>query len=113
MNGEKYLIRGNHDHKPDDWYIKNLGFSGVYNYIIMENVLLTHYPLKTNEYQSTKEVKNILSLSEIAKKNNIEYVIHGHTHNKNVGLEDHYNVSVEAIDYTPIEIHTLLNLLLS
>lgn len=46
LNGNKYLIKGNHDRKPNQWY-RDCGIDEVYDYPIMINnyCLLTHEPM--------------------------------------------------------------------
>lgn len=108
LNGQKFLIKGNHDHKTNNWYVKNLGFEDVYHQLIIEDILLTHYPLRINEYSKPKEILKVEGLQRLVEANDIKHIIHGHVHNRTTNLENHYNVSVEAIDYTPIEINDLL-----
>lgn len=49
LNGKIYLIRGNHDVKPDNWY-RERGFDKVYDrpVIVDKDVILSHVPLDTN-----------------------------------------------------------------
>ena len=47
-------------------------------------------------------------LREQFLNNSLKYVVHGHTHNRNVDVLGHYNCSVEQINYTPIELNLLL-----
>jgi len=108
LNGKKLLAKGNHDHKSDEWYIENLGFEEVSPYYILDDILVCHYPIRTNEYSKPKEVANIEKLKKVISDNNIKHIVHGHVHNRTTDLENHYNVSVEAINYTPIEINELL-----
>lgn len=91
LNGIKYLIKGNHDELPDEWYLDN-GISWVSKYPIIyeEWYILSHYPLFVNE--------------------KLPYInIHGHVHNTQhrpecaiVCKSKYVNVSIEVIDYTPI-----------
>ena len=50
LNGKIYLIRGNHDHHTNGWYVAR-GFDKVYDrpVVIDKNVLLSHAPI-TTEY---------------------------------------------------------------
>lgn len=88
LKGTKYLVKGNHDEKSDDWY-RDCGFMKVYDLPVLfhDFYLLSHKPLEW--------------LDEEGVMGNI----HGHIHN------DHryfhvtprsFNVSVEQIHYTPI-----------
>ena len=108
LNGNKILIRGNHDHKSAKFYKEKLGFEDVCEYMIMGDVLFYHYPLRINEYSSEKEIINITRTKKLAEENNIKHIVHGHVHQRTTDLKNHYNVSVEAINYSPIEINQLL-----
>lgn len=86
LKGNKVLIMGNHDKRRSyEWWL-NIGFKEVYKYPILYNshFLLSHEP--------------------------INYVpgpflnIHGHIHSKSMNdQKKYYNVSCEAINYTPID----------
>jgi calcineurin-like phosphoesterase family protein len=104
LNGKKYLILGNHDYRFTESFFKKAGFEDIFDYLILENdYLLTHYPLVKHSYQSKKEKDWIDELIALVNEKNVKYIIHGHTHSRNVGLDNHFNVSVENIDFTPIE----------
>jgi len=47
LNGQKYLVRGNHDRETKSFY-KQIGFIEVYDYFILNDALLLHYPLVKN-----------------------------------------------------------------
>lgn len=103
LKGKKRLIMGNHDIFGIKEYLKY--FSEVYAIRVLEDVTLTHVPLHPS------------SVTQRWKTN-----VHGHTHANNVhraipGRPAHeptleldplyYNVSVEQIDYRPIEFSEL------
>jgi len=46
-------------------------------------------------------------MEHIFNRFNLKKVIHGHIHNKNISLENHFNVSVENIDYAPINLKNI------
>lgn len=87
LNGKKYLIKGNHDAKKNQEY-RACGFEEVYNYpIIYENFwILSHEPMYINQ--------------------NMPYAnLFGHVHQSPQYMtysKQHYCVTVERIDYTPI-----------
>lgn len=70
LNGTKYLIKGNHDRKPNQWY-RDCGIQEVYDYPIMINnyCLLSHEPflyLKEpfiNIYAHVHSSKNFLTFT--------------------------------------------------
>lgn len=108
LRGEKILIRGNHDTRQTEWYTKKLGFTNVYPYLVIDDTLLCHYPLIKTKYTREKEAKKIDELISIYNEQNLKKVIHGHVHNRSTNLKNHYNVSVEVINYTPIDINELM-----
>ena len=87
LNGKKLLVKGNHDTKSNEEY-RRLGFAEVYDRpIIFDGFwILSHDALYVNE--------------------NMPYAnLFGHVHNSPI-IKDyskqHYCVSVERIDYSPI-----------
>ena len=93
LNGKKYLIKGNHDVKPNQYY-RDSGFEEVYDHpIIIKNFwILSHEPLYMNR--------------------NMPYAnLFGHVHDSPIiktcsGY--HYCVSVERINYTPISFEDVI-----
>lgn len=98
LNGCKFLVRGNHDHKSITFY-ETIGFN-----------VLTNNLVKLDEY------KVILSHKPLADIDIPDgYInIHGHIHNKDIcedypdySPELHFNVSADAIDFKPISLNRL------
>lgn len=94
LNGKIILIMGNHDTKPHQWYM-DCGFVNTVRHpiIINDSVVLMHEPPKT-EFIFPK----------------FNYVF-GHVHDKPCDADNYdncYCVSVERINYTPVELCTLL-----
>lgn len=98
LNGKKYLVRGNHDKFSIKEY-QDMGFETVYDYPVLVNkyFMLSHEPIYVNKL--------------------MPYVnVYGHIHNN-----PNYNtysfcghcVSVEKIDYTPIDIEEVNKRILS
>ena len=92
LNGEIFLVKGNHDTKSNADY-RGFGFAEVYDHpIILDGFwILSHDALYVNT--------------------NMPYAnLFGHVHNSPI-IKDyspqHYCVSVERIDYTPIEFATI------
>ena len=89
LNGDKVLIKGNHDiHKLPEY---TAHFRDIRAYHVLDKCILSHVPVHT---------------SQIARfKGNI----HGHLHENRVMTLDnqidpsYFSVCVEHIDYTPIE----------
>jgi calcineurin-like phosphoesterase family protein len=92
LNGYKYLVMGNHDRHSVSWW-GDVGFNKVYKkQVEINNAILTHTPI-------------------IVPHNKIN--IHGHIHNtplnEKFNPNNHLCVSVEKINYTPIEINFIIN----
>lgn len=87
LNGKKYLVKGNHDQHSNQYY-RDAGFIEVYDKPIILNDfwILSHEPMYVN--------------------NNMPYAnIFGHIHNSpmfKTYSSQHYCVSVERTNYTPI-----------
>ena len=96
LNGNKILIRGNHDRKPVKFY-ENIGFG-----------VLTHAPIVLDEY---KLMLSHVPLPDVKIKDG--YInLHGHIHNKkisddypkNYSENRHINLSVDVTNYKPISL---------
>lgn len=87
LKGIKYLVKGNHDSKENEYY-RQAGFREVYDCpILLESFwILSHEPLYVNE--------------------NMPYAnLFGHVHNSPLFKDfskQHYCVSVERTNYAPI-----------
>lgn len=96
LNGNKILIRGNHDRKPVKFY-ENIGFG-----------VLTHAPIVLDEY---KLMLSHVPLPDVKIKDG--YInLHGYIHNKkisddypkNYSENRHINLSVDVTNYKPISL---------
>lgn len=94
---KKILVRGNHDHKSDSWYMSN-GWDFVCTSFINrfegKNILFSHAPLPIS---------------------NNDFNIHGHLHNGThhediFGLltDKHILLSIENTNYKPVLLETLI-----
>lgn len=105
MNGEKILLKGNHDHKSENWY-KDVGFKEIEYIIEIEDFFVCHYPLCKKYWDSkfiNKKQKELWSeFVNCFEESLNKKVIHGHTHSRNVDCKRHFNVSVENIGFIPI-----------
>lgn len=109
LNGTKYLIKGNHDHYSDDVYTKELGFESVNDYIIYKDYFLCHYSLNIDKYTENRHIESFEKLNQIFMKSNAKFIVHGHSHTTK--FEGKINVSVEQINFTPIQEENLLSIL--
>lgn len=93
LNGDKVLIKGNHDIFKLEEYSKY--FRDIRAYHVMNGLILSHIPIHEN------------GLYRFGTN------IHGHLHDKRVTKDEtvdnrYFNVSVECIDWTPILFEDLL-----
>ena len=86
MNGNKILIRGNHDRFQTSLYLKF--FSQVYGIIKKYDFWISHAPIHPQELRG--------------KRN-----IHGHVHSNSIPDERYINVSVEALNAVPVSLEDL------
>lgn len=96
LHGQKRLIVGNHD---DIKYLSNGGFfSKVYMWRMFTEfgLLLTHVPVHPSNLRVVNDSDDIPLFG-----------IHGHIHQNSSPIGPYRNVSVEVIDYTPVNIETL------
>lgn len=87
LNGDKVLIKGNHDIFKLEDYTRH--FRDIRGYHVMNNMILSHIPLHPES------------------QGRFRANIHGHLHQRRVmkdGVIDpfYFNVSVEQIDFRPI-----------
>jgi calcineurin-like phosphoesterase family protein len=83
LNGKKRLIMGNHDIFDYSDYIK-AGFQKVMGMRVLNNILFTHVPV--HPYSMGRFRGNA----------------HGHIHQAATYDGQYINLSVEAVDYTPV-----------
>lgn len=93
MNGTKRLILGNHDiYDINKDYLPY--FKRVYGYKVWDNMIFSHIPIHRN------------SLKDRWRLN-----VHGHLHKNKIDDPRYLNVSVEQINYTPLDIQEILDTL--
>jgi calcineurin-like phosphoesterase family protein len=90
LKGRKRLILGNHDTGKDPILLNMFEKILVWRMFPEFKLLLTHVPV----HESSLEVKVL--------KN-----VHGHVHKNSLTDERYINVSVEMINYTPVNIDSL------
>jgi calcineurin-like phosphoesterase family protein len=90
LNGTKVLIKGNHDNYLKISQLQQL-FKDIRAYHVLDNILLAHIPIHP------------LSLERWKGQ------VHGHLHDLTVPDLRYFNVSVERINYTPINFNEIRN----
>ena len=94
LNGTKHLIIGNHDN------IRDRDILGGFSKIL----------LNKNIFDSKGRQWHLTHMPIVVENNIIN--VHGHIHDKKINDNKHICVSVEHINYTPLnidELHTLIN----
>jgi calcineurin-like phosphoesterase family protein len=96
LNGNQYLLLGNHDRKRTVTFFKRMGFIKVYKYpIFLRNIVLSHEPIYP---------QHLLDMNK--------FNFHGHIHNlyhyneflKETGIDRYANFVVESTNFYPFEI---------
>ena len=133
LNGIKILLRGNHDKQSADSYIlrgfkyaieaphyeiNNKVYKDINNqdrykacYIKTINnkkILFSHFPLFGHDYKDPRFPDMKAALEEIYNDFNCDINIHGHTHSYNLNNTLNINVSLENINFKPIQLKHLL-----
>jgi calcineurin-like phosphoesterase family protein len=107
LNGNKILVRGNHDYKPEVYYKEELWFTDVVKYFIIDDFFFCHYPLIIFPGDSKKVIAKKKYLLAMFKKEKCKYVIHGHIHSQNANLPMHFNACVDLHQYKPISFESI------
>lgn len=87
LPGKKWLVRGNHDHESDSWYLTH-GWDAVVQSMVFRNVLLTHVPA------------NKLPANAVL---NVHGHLHGNGHRSEYQLKPfHKLLAIENTNYMPV-----------
>lgn len=99
LPGRKFLIKGNHDNYPDEWY-EDHGFEVVAQH--QEAIEFRfHHPLT-----GVLEVKLSHYAEPLLSK---QVCVHGHVHGRGVGMEaGHIDVSVDICHFAPLPLGVVL-----
>ena len=97
LNGRKILIKGNHDHCDDKFYL-DAGFISVVDNLIIGDTFICHYPCFKSKWNKGKEPYHI----KILESTDCTKIIHGHVHNKDPSLweDDGYTRQNVCVDFT-------------
>ena len=114
LNGQKYLLRGNHD-RGAQIYLNN-GFLEVIDYkskgeaayhiaqVEGLRILFSHYPIISDGFDDV----HWRTLSKVFEEEECDINIHGHVHSMMLGDCRCINASLEMIAFAPIRLGTLL-----
>lgn len=96
LNGDKVLIRGNHDIFLDDKEFDKSLFKGIFDYTEAKyrgrEMCLMHYPILSFKHQDKNET-------------NCAVLLFGHIHSCRYELPKHsFNVGVDVNNYTPVKL---------
>lgn len=98
LPGRKVLVRGNHDHMKDEWYIE-AGFERVVDYFVAGNVLFAHVP---DVVDSTHPHPWADITKKLREHHSPILTIHGHDHRANIPEYDgHFNCAADRHAYMP------------
>lgn len=89
LTGRKVLARGNHDHKPLEWYIAK-GFDFVCDYFVYRNLAFSHAPLTPLPLQNNRQKTGTEEWEERVVDLNIHGHFHRGTHRGQKGMPDRY-----------------------
>lgn len=89
LNGYKKLVKGNHDHYPNELYAEH--FTKICGAVEYRGCILTHIPVHPEQLQYR-----------------FKYNIHGHMHSSLINDDRYINVSAEQINLTPVLFDELL-----
>ncbi len=87
LNGHKRLVRGNHDVAPTREYLR--WFEEVYACRVLDRIMFTHIPI--HPFSLERFVGNA----------------HGHIHERQAFGPKYLNLSVEAVNYTPVSLEDI------
>lgn len=113
LHGTQYLIAGNHDtcharkrkHERAIERYLSYGFKAVYQeYHLNDQILLHHLPYEGDS-------KNEARYLEYRPKNEGKWLLHGHTHSKNIIFGKQIHVGVDAHNFTPISFNYVMQLI--
>jgi len=107
LNGHKRLYLGNHDHFPIQTYLE-VGFEKIYaTWRDEKGVLFSHFPIHPENLGSAKaNVHGHIHQNESPKP-----MIGVSQETEKVYIKPYINISVEVIDYKPVNYDTILKMI--
>lgn len=106
--GRKILVKGNHDHQDDSFYL-DAGFEKVVDYIAVNNLLFAHVP-DTLEKESDHPHPWAAITKKLREAFSPKLVIHGHIHRADTPeFEGHFNCAADRHNFMPFTIQSALD----
>jgi calcineurin-like phosphoesterase family protein len=108
FNGRKILLRGNHDHEPDDFYLAN-GFQAVREHLHLAGVVFHHFPPSDDRKDNRSVpygVRCALRYLDVYKP---WAFLHGHDHRVDVPERPGcFNCASDRLGHVPIPLFDAL-----
>lgn len=106
--GLKILIRGNHDHEPDEFYLEN-GFAHVAEHMIASGVVFHHHP-PTEDLNTDKSVPWATRRANNYVKRHAPWAfVHGHDHRVDVPERPGcFNCAADRHGFAPVPLREAL-----
>lgn len=95
LNGRKRLILGNHDNPKSQTLLKRFEKIMLWRNFPEKKILMTHVPIHESSFLESKK---------------FDYNVHGHIHQNKSPSNNYINMSMENINYTPVNIDEIVKL---
>jgi len=107
LPGRKVLVKGNHDHQDDEFYL-SAGFESVVDYITINNILFAHVP-DTLDAESSHPHPWAAITKKLREAFMPKLIIHGHIHrNDTPEFEGHFNCAADRHNFMPFTLQSAL-----
>lgn len=108
IRGKKVLIRGNHDHEPDDFYLEN-GFQCVKEHLHLAGVLFHHYPPTDDLHEGKSLPYGPRCANKYVRQYKPWAFLHGHDHRVDVPERPGcFNCASDRLGHAPIPLFDAL-----
>lgn len=108
LPGRKVLVKGNHDHQDDSFYL-DAGFERVVDYISINNILFAHVP-DTKDDESSHPHPWAAITKKLREAFSPKLIIHGHIHRADIPeFEGHFNCAADRHNFMPFTLQHALD----
>ncbi len=108
MRGSKVLIRGNHDHEPDDFYLEN-GFGAVREHLHLAGVVFHHFPPSDDRKDNNSVPYGVRCALRYLDAYKPWAFLHGHDHRVDVPERAGcFNCASDRLGHAPIPLFDAL-----